>query len=122
MIGIRRATKVTAFVVGCWAAAVPAWAVYEWGCDEQRLQSMITWCVDPAQKLSDYQTQGRDNIIAGRFCDEPLLITDGTQICWNHDAESMKHSWVCKPEFHMAAAVAAIAAHDARKPEKCGRR
>jgi hypothetical protein len=99
----------------------PAFAVYEWGCDDQQLTEMIKWCVDPAQSLSDYQKQGRDNIIKGRYCNEPLLITDGTQICWNHDIERMKHSWVCKPELHMAAATLILPDSDSRKPEKCGR-
>jgi hypothetical protein len=103
------------------AASAPALAVYELGCDEPKLLEMIKWCVDPATQLSDYQKEGRDNIIKGRFCDEPLLITDGTQICWNHDIENMKHSWVCKPEFHVTAATALLAENDPRKPAKCGR-
>lgn len=99
-----------------------AQARYELGCDEAKLAEMIKWCVDPAQKLSDYQKEGRDNILLGRFCDEPLLITDGTQICWNHDTDALKLSWVCKPEHHVTAVMALVQDGDPRKPAKCPRK
>jgi hypothetical protein len=93
-------------------------AAYNWGCNAERLKSMIAWCVDAKQQdLSNLQQGGRDNILKGRFCDQPLLITDGTLACWGHDAEAMKDSLVCKPEAHMTAATEMIPESDSRKPD-----
>lgn len=87
------------------------------------IKSLIARCVDPGQQdLSKLQQNRRDNILRGRFCDKPLLITDGALACWGHDADQMKTILICKPAAHATAAKEVIPDNDDRRPTDCSRR
>jgi hypothetical protein len=97
-----------------------AHAEYDLGCKVDEIKTLITWCLDPAQKdLSKLQQDGRDSILKGHFCAKPLFVTDGVMSCWMHDINQLKTILACKPESHAAAAKDAISADESRKPADC---
>lgn len=100
-----------------------AQAEYDLGCKVDEIATLISWCIDPAQKdLSKLQQGGRDNILKGRFCEKPLFVTDGVLSCWTHDINQLKTILACKPEAHAAAAKLAIPDNETRKPADCSGR
>ena len=109
-----------AMVVGITGAAR---AEYDLGCKVDDIKTLVTWCIDPAQKdLSKLQQDGRDNILKGYFCGKPLFVTDGVLSCWSHDINQMKIILACKTEAHAAAAKQAIPDGEKRKPADCSGR
>lgn len=95
-------------------------AEYDLGCKVDEIKSLITWCIDPAQKdLSKLQQDGRDNILKGHFCGKPAFVTDGVMSCWLHDINQLKTILACKTESHAAAAKDAITDNETRKPADC---
>ncbi|MEO6024311.1 MAG: hypothetical protein ABIP64_14590 [Burkholderiales bacterium] len=106
--------------VACFAFSVTAHAEYDLGCDLEKIQGMITWCIDPAQKdLSKLQQGGRDNILKGRFCEKPTFVADGIMSCFSHDIDQLKVILACHVESHLKAAKAAIPETETRKPADC---
>ena len=100
-----------------------AHAEYDLGCKLDEIKSLITWCIDPAQKdLSKLQQDGRDNILKGHFCGKPLFVTDGVMSCWLHDINQVKTILACKTESHAEAAKQAISDSETRKPADCSGR
>ena len=100
-----------------------AYAEYDLGCKVEEIKTLITWCLDPAQKdLSNLQQDGRDNILKGHFCGKPLFVTDGVMSCWLHDINQVKTILACKTETHAAAAKEAILENETRKPADCSGR
>lgn len=98
-------------------------AEYDLGCKVDEIATLISWCIDPAQKdLSKLQQDGRDNILKGHFCGKPLFVTDGIMSCWLHDVNQVKTILACKTEAHAAAAKQAIADSETRKPADCSGR
>jgi hypothetical protein len=113
------------FFVGGFAMALcgSAHAEYDLGCKVDEIKTLITWCLDPAQKdLSKLQQDGRDSILKGHFCGKPLFVTDGVMACWMHDANQLKTILSCKTESHAAAAKDAISSDESRKPADCSGR
>ena len=100
-----------------------AYAEYDLGCKTDEIATLITWCIDPAQKdLSKLQQDGRDNILKGHFCGKPLFVTDGVMSCWLHDINQVKIILACKTDAHAAAAKQAIPENETRKPTDCSGR
>jgi hypothetical protein len=98
-------------------------AEYDLGCKVDEVKTLITWCLDPAQKdLTKLQQDGRDNILKGHFCGKPLFVTDGVMSCWMHDINQLKVLLACKSESHAAAAKDAISSDETRKPADCSGR
>ena len=100
-----------------------AQAEYDLGCKVDEIKTLISWCIDPAQKdLSKLQQDGRDNILKGQFCGKPLFVADGVMSCWMHDINQLKVILACKTEAHAAAAKDAISESETRKPADCNGR
>jgi hypothetical protein len=100
-----------------------AHAEYDLGCKVDEIKTLITWCLDPAQKdLSKLQQDGRDNILKGHFCGKPAFVTDGVMSCWLHDINQVKAILACKSDSIAAAAKDAIADNESRKPADCSGR
>jgi hypothetical protein len=100
-----------------------AHAEYDLGCKVDEIKTLITWCIDPAQKdLSKLQQDGRDNILKGHFCGKPLFVTDGVMSCWLHDIDQVKAILACKAESLAEAAKQAISDSETRKPADCSGR
>ena len=98
-------------------------AEYDLGCKVDEIKTLITWCLDPAQKdLSKLQQDGRDNILKGHFCGKPAFVTDGVMSCWLHDINQLKTILSCKSDSIAAAAKDAITDNESRKPTDCSGR
>ncbi len=98
-------------------------AEYDLGCKVDEIKTLITWCIDPAQKdLSKLQQDGRDNILKGHFCGKPLFVTDGVMSCWLHDIDQVKVILACKADSLAEAAKQAISDSETRKPADCSGR
>ena len=106
--------------IACFLFIPTAHAEYDLGCNLEKIQGMITWCIDPAQKdLSKLQQGGRDNILKGRFCEKPTFVADGIMSCFSHDIDQLKTILACNVASHLKAAKAAIPETEARKPADC---
>ena len=104
----------------CFMFSATALAEYDLGCNSEKIQGLINWCIDPAQKdLSKLQQGGRDNILKGRFCDKPNFVADGLLSCWSHDVDQLKTILACKAEDHLKAAKSAVPESETRKPADC---
>ena len=98
-------------------------AEYDLGCKVDEIKTLVTWCLDPAQKdLSKLQQDGRDNILKGHFCGKPAFVTDGVMSCWLHDINQLKVILACKSDSIAAAAKDAITDTESRKPADCSGR
>ena len=121
MVTTKKISKVI-FAVGvaCFVCSVTARAEYDLGCNSEKIQGLINWCLDPAQKdLSMLQQGGRDNILKGRFCEKPNFVADGLLSCWSHDIDQLKSILACKAEDHLKAAKSAVPESETRKPADC---